>query len=364
MKLSSKHVMVTGGTGFIGGRLAERLAGKYGTTIHILARDGEKAERAAGKGYKVSVGDMNDPEAVWDAVEGCDLVFHCAHSFSLGMTESLRINVGSTRLLLEASLKAGVKRFVYMSSVAVYGRRPPDGADESVKLRITGDPYADSKIAAEKEVLAFGMSHGLSVVILRPPVVYGPASGIWSVGIVRSLQAKHPIVIGKGDGTCNYNYIDNLVDASILAATVKGASGETFVITDGEACSWREFVGYYSRMLDIESPPRCPLVIAYVISCKFYPVYLALQKLHDTPGWEPARFLIRATRRVLTLLREASLRICAFTPKDVRYFTNKAAFEISKARDILGYEPKVDLREGMRRTEEWLRDEGYLHHDS
>jgi nucleoside-diphosphate-sugar epimerase len=352
--------MVTGGTGFIGGRLAERLASEAGATVHILARNREKAELAQESGYRVTLGDMGDPDALRDSVDGCDLVYHCAHTFSLGMADALRINVGGTRNLLKAARNAGVSRFIYLSSVAVYGQTPPVGTDESRELRTTGDPYGDSKIAAEKEVLAFGEKHGLPVVILRPAIVYGPRSKIWSLGIVHGLQARHPMVIGDGNGICNSLFIDNLVDAMVLATTVEEAVGEVFIITDGEPCTWEEFIGYYARMMGMQSPPGCPISLAYLVSYLFHPLFLLMLKLRDTPSREPARFIVRGCRYALNRLREIGLRVCAFTPGDIRYFTHRAAFDIRKAREILGYQPRIGLEDGMARTEEWLKREGYL----
>jgi len=242
MDISTNHVMVTGGTGFIGGRFSERLV-EAGATVHLLARNREKADEARKGGYHVTDGDLSDTDALHKAVRGCERVFHCAHNFSLGMADAIRVNVGGTRNLLEAARDEGISRFIYLSSVAVYGEKPPDGTDESRDLPLTGDPYADSKILAEKEVLSFSRTHGLPVVILRPAIVYGPASRVWSIGIVRSLQAKDTIVVGNGDGICNSLYVDNLVDAIILADETDAAVGEAFNITDGEVCTWGEYIG-------------------------------------------------------------------------------------------------------------------------
>jgi nucleoside-diphosphate-sugar epimerase len=360
LKAPSYHVLVTGGTGFIGSHLAERLTREEGATVHLLARNREKADLAEKTGYQVSFGDLSDPEVLGKAVEGCELVFHCAHTFGLRMADALRVNVGGTRNLLEASLKEGVSRFIYISSVAVYGQTPLDGSDESLDIRPTGDPYSDSKIAAENDVLSFGRKHGLPVVILRPAIVYGPRSMMWSLGIIRSIQAKHPIVIGKGDGICNTLFVDNLVDAMILAAEKDKAVGEAFIITDGIMCTWEEYIGHYGQMLGLASPPKCPEWLAYLISYAFHPIFLVSRLFRSTPSWEPARFLVRGSRFTLNAIHRIGLRFCAFTPRDIRYFTHRASFDISKAREVLGYRPKIGLSEGMARTEEWLKEEGHL----
>ncbi len=351
--------MVTGGTGFIGGRLSERLA-EAGATVHLLVRNREKADGARKAGYHVTVGDLGDKDGLREAVRGCEQVFHCAHTFSLGMADAIRVNVGGTRNLLEVSREEGISRFIYLSSVAVYGRNPPDGADENLNLPLTGAPYNDSKILTEKEVLSFSKTHGLPVVIIRPAIVYGPASLSWSTRIIEAFQAKYTIVVGKGDGICNTLYIDNLVDAMILAGESDAAEGEAFNITDGEACTWGEYVGYYARMLGITNPPSCPRWLAYTVAYTFSPLSLMIRRLQHTPSWEPARFLVRGSRFALKAIREPGLRICALPPGDIRYFTHRATFDIRKAREDLGYRPRVSLDEGMAKTEAWLRSEGYL----
>jgi nucleoside-diphosphate-sugar epimerase len=351
--------MVTGGTGFIGGRFSECMA-REGAVVHLLARDREKADRAREAGYRVTLGDLGDPDAIREVTRGCDQVYHCAHTFSLGMADAIRVNVGGTRNLLEAARDEGVSRFIYLSSASVYGQTPPDPTDESRDIPLTGDPYSDSKILAEQEVISFSKKFGLPVVILRPAIVYGPASRVWSIGIIEALQAKHPIVVGNGDGICNSLYIDNLVDAMILAGTVDGVEGEAFIITDGEPCTWGEYVGYYARMLGMESPPSCPTWLAHIVAYKSYFFYVLLEQLRDTPSWEPARFLVRGSRFALRTIRELFLRVCAFLPRHIQYFTHRAAFDIRKSREILGYQPRVRLEEGMARTEVWLRSEGYL----
>ncbi len=359
MVKSVHHVMVTGGTGFIGGRFSECVS-REGSVVHLLARDREKADRARNEGYRVTLGDLGDPDAIRQAVRGCDRVYHCAHAFSIGMADAIRVNVGGTRNVLEAARDEGVSRFIYLSSVAVYGQTPPDGTDERRDTPLTGDPYSDSKILAEQEVLSFSKQYGLPVVILRPGIVYGPASKVWSIGIILALRAKHPIVVGSGDGICNLLYVDNLVDAMILAGTVEGVEGEAFIMTDGVPCTWGEYIGHYARMLGMETAPSCPRWLAHLVAYSFYPLFWMAHRLPRTPSWEPARFLVRGSRFALNTIREPALRICAFLPRDIHYFTHRATFDIQKARESLGYRPRVSLIEGMAKTEEWLRRAGYL----
>ena len=178
--------------------------------------------------------------------------------------------------------------------------------------------------------------------------------------MIHALRAKHPIVVGRGDGVCNLNYVDNLVDAVFLAAESERAVGETFIVTDGTPCTWAEFVGRYARMIGMDRAPSCPEALARTVAALFHGIDVATARLKHTPGGEPARFLVRGTRLGLRLLREPGLRICQFTPKDLAYFTHRAAFDVTKARVVLGFAPEVDRDEGMARTEAWLREEGYL----
>ena len=156
-----------------------------------------------------------------------------------------------TKLVLEAALRAGVKRFVHLSTVQVYGSLPDGDLDETMPKRYFGDSYSDSKLDAEEVALEYFAKHGLPVVILQPTVVYGPNSLIWTTYLLSSLRRERHILVDNGDGYCNAVYVDDVIDAILLAAIRDDAVGESFLISGEQPTTWRDFYGSYERMLGI-----------------------------------------------------------------------------------------------------------------
>src|SRR5262245_8250878 len=180
----SMQVLVTGASGFIGSRLVERLGG-MGMRVRALVRRGvlsrpeQQCERIRG--------DVTVLETLYSAVQGCEVIFHCAwggHS----LAEARRINVLGTRNVFTAAAAAGVRRVVHLSSMAVHGHRLPALLTEEYPLQFQGDAYAVSKAEGERVALELGAVYGVQVVVLRPTLVYGPQSPIWLLGYFERVK--------------------------------------------------------------------------------------------------------------------------------------------------------------------------------
>ncbi len=332
MEIRGLSALVTGASGFIGARLAERLATEEGVRVRGMVRNAKRAERLRKLPIEIVKGDLLDLSSLREAINGCDLVFHCAALVreTGDRNEFFGTNVEGTENILKVSSDAGIKKFIHFSSVAVYGMNPPDGADETTAYQICGNLYCDTKIEAEKVVWAAHQKTGLPVVVIRPANVYGPYSNPWTIRPVKLVNSGQMMLIDRGTGLCNYVYIDNLIDAT-LAATKRDASvGQVYLISDGIAVTWKEFFGYYAQMAGRPGIRSVPEWLGRTIA-------LGIEMTSRLTGRPPK------------LTREA-----------VRYLTRQARFSIEKARRELGYQPRFTLGVGMKLTEQWLREVGYL----
>ncbi len=321
-------ILLTGITGFIAGRLAERLVAE-GAPVRGTARRPESAAWLAEQGVEAVQADLLDAAALRRAAAGCRAVVHAAAwtgGGELPDAQGLRVNVEGTRNVLAAAKAAGVERFVYISSVAVYGLNRAPVIDETAATPPVGQAYPDSKIAAEKLVRASGLPY----VIIRPASTYGPRGGAWTVGPIENIKGGRLVLLGRDAGLVTPGYIDNVVDGLLLALTHPAAVGETFNLCDDRAVTYREFYLAYARMLGRE---RLPAV----------------------PGW----FALLARAAPANLARRLLGRP-AVGPWSLHFRRNPSQFSVAKAMRVLGYRPQVDFAEGMRRTEAWLRDAGYL----
>ena len=332
MELRDKTILVTGATGFIGGHLARRLQTQEGARVRALVRSPQKAAPLAELGVETIPGDITDPDAVREAARGAEIVYHAAAwADEQGDRDAVwAVNVGGTQHMVDAAVAEGAARFIHLSSCAVYGSRQQMDIDETTPPRMTGRVYHDSKVAAEEVVFAAYRERGLPVVVARPSQVYGPGSPQFTVRVIEAVKAGKVILVDGGRHFFKPIYIDNLVDALVRCATVDEAVGEAMNITDGYVVTWREFFEAYGRMAGVTSFPSAPYPAAYA-----YAIFKEMMS--------------KITGKRSSINREV-----------VKTFRSRNSFSNAKARRLLGWEPAVDFQEGMRRTEAWLREHGYL----
>jgi len=331
-----KISFVTGGTGFIGQYLVRRLIDE-GHSVRVLARSAEKAKALFKDTVEIIAGDISKGEALRRGVDGADFLFHLAARVGdYGPKKEFHdVNVNGTRALLNAWEEAGGNkrgRFLYMSTNAVTGMKRTAVTDESAPYSNTGGIYGITKGLAEKMILDRCAENDLNGVVVRPSLVYGPGSTNWVLRPLTRIKAGKMIYIDGGRGHCWHLYVDNLIDAVILAAESDKAKGEIFIITDGNNdTTWRE---YFTRLAQCAGFPA---------EAKNLPKFVAMTAgqamywLHNLFGITPV-----------------------LTPMNVGILTSGAGVSIEKAKTILGYKPKVDLDEGMRRVGAWLKEEGLV----
>lgn len=327
--------LITGASGFIGGRLAQRLA-REGRAVRCLVRASSDTSALERLDVELVVGDLTDAASLTRATHGCQHVLHCGALVSDWATveEIARINVRGTRDLLAASIAASVRRFVHLSSTDVYGY--PDGArvDETHAATRFRNWYAETKLHAEAEVRRAEAPGVLDAVILRPATVYGPGSKDVVGEIARAIQARHMLLIDRGRPIAGLCYIDNLIDAAVLALGHDAAPGNAFNVSDGVDVTWRRFTDDLAAGLG--RPPvrwSIPYPVANALGFSLEHGYRLLRR---GTGLSAPPLLSRQAVQVLGKSQD---------------FSNR------KLRELLGWEPRVDYRSGLDATLAWLREE-------
>lgn len=225
------NVLVTGGTGFIGSNLAERLT-ELGCNVRILRRSDSDLRAIAGISVDHRIGDVRDPESLRKAIQGCDTVFHTAAMVTFARNKKHlqhEVNVLGSRNVVEACLASAVERLVYTSSIAAIGHPPPGtlATEETPFNREPESGYRLSKHLAEKEILS-GARKGLNAVIVNPSVVIG-ARDIHMHGGQLVKEAKQGHVLFYIEGGMNIVHVKDVVNGHILAAQ-KGRTGERYIL--------------------------------------------------------------------------------------------------------------------------------------
>lgn len=372
--LSGSRVLVTGATGFIGGRLAERLVVAEGAQVRALVRNFANAPRLARFPVEMIAGDLASADALDRAADGCEVIFHCAYDGRSDERARRAATAASTRLLLDAALRHRCGRVVFVSTMSVYGNTPAGDLDESAPRRYSGAAYNDSKLDAEKIALEY-CAKGLSVAVIQPTIVYGPYGGTWTVKPLVQLRSGRVVLIDGGHGLCNAVYVDDVVTALILAATSAAANGEAFLISAAEPVTWREFYGAYEAMLGTKATVSLTVEEARQLYASTLPKGLlrdALRVLRrgivrrgpvlrDRLGrarW--GGYALAAADRWSLLpvslpAKESEPPIHVIPPAKIAISAAKTRVRIDKAVNVLGYRPAYDFAHGTAITRQWAR---------
>ena len=325
-------VLVTGGTGFTGKALVKRLLDDGHRVVAMDYKEGLKTDELREWGAEVVIGSVTDKAVVEQAMQGVERVHHLAAAFrEMNVPDSYyrEVNVGGTENVLAAARAAGVRRFIYCSTCGVHGNvdDPPGGEDAPIQ---PADYYQQTKYEAEPVVLRYH-AEGLPCVILRPAAIYGPGDPERFAMIYKRVATGRFPMFGNGKTFYHPLYIDNLVDAFMLAMQDGKGDGQAYLIADEDYVEIEDLVRRVGKALgvDVKIPhyPVWPVVLAGHVCEKL------CKPLRVTPPIFPRR---------------------------VDWFRQNRAFKIDKARRDLGYKPAVGLDEGLKRTAEWYLQEGIV----
>ncbi|MEL6106173.1 MAG: NAD-dependent epimerase/dehydratase family protein [Planctomycetota bacterium] len=354
--LRERRVLVTGATGFVGGRLAERLHLEQRADVVALVRNWTRAVWVSRYQVEMSQGDVQDFEPVSEAMKGCDIVFHCA-SGGGSMAEFMSINVNGTENVIKACLKHGVKRLIYVSSIAVHGPSPPDGADENDAYRSMNRGYSDSKIEAEKRVLRAGRESDLEVVIVRPTFVWGPRSALFTVRPLREIAGGSFRFVDEGQGDCHAVFIETLVDAIIAAATVEDAVGRSYLVTDGYGLKWREFYSRYAELLGVDPDSIGSLSSKSRLVRWRGAIYQRMGEQLERWKSNPAPLWRKVLRRSTRITADQLYRFGVMSEWDLAKFARRGSLNTRSTIELLNGPPRYSYEEAFAMTEAWVRDQ-------
>jgi nucleoside-diphosphate-sugar epimerase len=330
------RLLVTGGTGFIGSHLAEQ-GRRLGAEVVVLGLTGRPEEQAnaellRGQGVEVLSGSITDPELCRQAVRGATHVFHLAVAMREGARDDQffeSVNLDGTRRLLEAAVEEGARRFVYCSTIGIYGHRAPGVTREDSPLA-PGNIYERTKVAAERLVREFGSARALPYAILRPADVYGPRDQRL-LKLFKGVSAGRFPFFGSGAGRRHMIFVDDVVSGFFRACERDQALGESFILAGPRPCTLRELVA------EVQAATGSPR----------YGVRLPLRPMLG-----------------LAAVVEDVSRVLGVDPPIYRrrmdFFWSDSEFDTSRARKGLDWVPRVELPEGIRQTLEDYRRSGAL----
>jgi nucleoside-diphosphate-sugar epimerase len=321
--MKDKTLLITGIGNFVGRRAAE-MAIARGFDVRGLETSEENAKAAKALGIPVTIGSTTEISILKEVCQDVDIVFHTQYILDPGGSiDKLRpVNVDGTQNMAKASQQAGVKTFILLSSIAVYGFKYPDQITEEIPLQEQKNGFCQALIEAERQVLQLNNPPNFGVTIVRGGDIYGPGADLWIVEPLKLMRKKFFALVNGDRSKIDRVYVDNLIDGVFLAAE-KECYGQIFNITDGSRTSLSQF---YNRLADIAGEPK-------PASVPFFAAKTAAKTVGQQMG---------------------------ILPESIDFMNRPHTCSIEKASRLLGYQPRVSLDEGMAITARWLREMGFL----
>jgi dihydroflavonol-4-reductase len=325
-----QSVLVTGGTGFLGKHLVRSLVDD-GKRVRVLTRSSKSAQDLSSS-VEIIVGDITNADACSTAMQDVDTVFHLAAAYrepGISHGRYREVHVDGTRQLLEKALSQKIKKFVHCSTVGVLSHIENPPADETWP-HSPGDIYQETKSEAEILALTFQKTHDFPLTVARPTSIYGPGD-MRLLKLFDLIVRRRFVFLGRGDVFYHMIYVDDLVRGIRMLAENPRAVGEVFILGGGEVTTLKELVGL------IAEEARVPEPRLYLPAWPIQALGSVVERICVPLGLEPPIYRRR-----------------------VDFFTKSRSFSIDKARSLLGYDPQVTLKEGIRLSIEWYREHGHL----
>jgi nucleoside-diphosphate-sugar epimerase len=306
-----------------------------------------RAPRLARFPLNIVLCDVMDKAQIASAMKDATVVIHC-------VSGTPDVIVQGTSNVLDGALKEGVQRVVHLSTTEVYGNVSGE-IDEKTPLQSRGTPYSDAKIEAEKLCWQY-YKQDLPITVVRPPLVYGPFSRRWTLGVAQKLQSGNwGLFEGYGDGFCNLVYVADIVDGILLAARHEGAVGEAFNINGAERLTWNDYLWRFNRALGFPDLKVIKPSSSKLRAAILYPARTSAKfMLNHFAG--PIKKVYGRSRAARDLMKRAEKSMTTTaTLEELDLYSRKAIYLTSKARKILGYQPRFNLDVGLQMSVGWLK---------
>ncbi|HKV03296.1 MAG TPA: NAD-dependent epimerase/dehydratase family protein [Ktedonobacteraceae bacterium] len=323
-------VLITGATGLLGDHLRQALQ-QRGEQIRALVLPVENAEKLIAQGVEVVRGDVTDASTLAPAVKDIEIVLHLAGMMGVNrpLADYRLVNVTGSENLYRAAQAAGVRRFVHTSSHTVYGLGYGRFLTEKDALRPDPDPYSLSKAEGDRLMRRLMLKSDVETVILRPGTFFGPGDRLHFGRMAQRMRNGKGVIIGRGDNALPFCYVTDVVQGFLLAAYHEKAPGNVYNVSNDRPLTQQEMFNAIADDTGGKRPTRhLPYFLIYFAS-------IGAEKIAH----------ITHTRPMVTRL-------------GVMMFGTDNWHSIEKARSELGYEPKVDIRQGIRLAAAWFNAGG------
>ena len=322
-------VLVTGAAGLLGSHVTDLLV-ESGERPRVLIRPGDSIAKLTEGDVEIHWGDVADPIAVGAAIADVDCVLHCAARTGPWGPEAdyERTNVRALETLVYAAMAAGVRRVVHVSSVTVHGNDVGGAADETAPLREEPNPYSRSKLAGERLLERMIRDEGAPVTIVRPGWIYGPGDHASFGRLAERMAEGHMLVVGSGDNHLPLIYVRDAARGVLLAAESSEAAGRVYLLVNDEPVTQRTYLSAIATELGVPPPTRH---LPYKLALRMGAVAEGLGRLAHRSDPPPVM------RYGMQLLG------------------GENRFIITRAREELGFDPAVDLADGVSCSVAWYR---------
>ncbi len=315
VQLALAPVLVTGASGFVGRQIVQQLCSN-GVPVRALVR--RVPRQPFDPSVEVTSGDLSQPETYTPALEGVGAVVHAA------LTDNLSDEPRATSTLFSLGARAGVRKFVHLSSIAIYGNPPTETVTEETEPIPSSDPYSRTKLAIEEALRA--ASTDLETVVLRLGCVYGPGGGWWTDGLLNQMQSGKLILVNRGDGIANLVHVSDVAVVVALALQHSGARYEVFNVTDGSPIAWSHYVAQLDKMLGKQATVSMSAAEA---------------REHGRKWLQPS-----FARRVIRKITGAPV-VYPIDERGIENFASRAVYSNKKAATVLHFSPEYTLESGM-----------------